>query len=448
MGKEAASAGAGALVGGIGSALGAGQGGTSQTSNTQPWSAQQPYLTGLFSQAQQTEQARTAQGAYGGQYVAQQNPYQASGIGQGYTDSTASNQAGLNQQALGSGLQDTNGQNYSGNANALFANGQIAQSPWNAATLSNYSTGSGNGLSGALNSAAISGAQSIGNAQGTLSQVGQQALSDPTQRLTSDATSIMNSAPTQLAINSTDQGIAQQLNEQTVPGINQAAASNGSLNSSRAGAANAEAQGQAALATGSANSSILNNAFNQGLSTANSAYSTGLGAATNSAAASGSLGNSTALGTGSQQIGAANSALSNTLNYNQAGYNNDLNANAQIGNSASYGTGLVNYGTQNQTAANNLMNTAGSNQQAGLQAADTNSYDQYQGQNTYEQGVLQNYLSLIGGNYGQTGASTQTTASSPLGNVLGGASLGAGLYSQYGGGGSTLPNIGYGTTTF
>jgi hypothetical protein len=201
----------------------------------------------------------------------------------------------------------------------------------------------------------------------------------------------------------------------------------------------------AAIAQGNADASILNNAYNTGLGTAANVYTSGLNTGTWDASMGLNGASSLAQGVAGQQLGqsefntntqlgAANSGLSNQLNYELGNANTQLGANSQLGNAT--GLGLNASTTAGNLAAGNasLESGAGSLYQSGQQAQDTNAYQQWQGNTNYPWQQLQNYWGIAGQPLGSQTSSTGTVTSNPniLGGILG-TSLGIG--SLFGSGG-------------
>lgn len=373
-----------------------GGGTTSSSGSNAPWAAQQPYLEDLFKNAQTVYNQRQTSGPFQGSFYSPENGTQigaqnqasgyAGGTGQWLANGTAGASAGLYGNAG----------NFAGNAGRLAYGGAPGQG----------------GLSTALNGAAINGANTLG-------AVANNGTGNPTSTILQNAGLYQNSAPVQQSIAATNAGIDQTLNENTLPGLNRAAAAGGSLNSSRAGAANAQAQEGAALAKGSADAGIYSNAFNTGLGTAASEYNTGQG---------------NALSAGSSELG-ANLGLSN------------LNASTELGANAQLGTG-VGLGLQGATTSAglagenyNLGSTAGSAQQQDQNNQLANLYQQWQMQNGYNQNILNQYGQTIQGGYGGTSSGTQTGPSNVAGGLLGlgvlaGTPFGQGSSGTFGGAGS------------
>lgn len=422
---------------------------TQSSSSTSPWAPQASQVQNIFNQAQQNYNQQSASGPYTGQMTAGTN---------GTLDSAI---AGANNWANGTGSSLANGQASAGstglgalspyisNASSLASQGLDSGLSGILSGIANGSTsasGPSGALSQALNNAAISGANGLSSAQSTLSNVSNQALSDPTQRLAANAGTYMNSSAVNQAIDANNATIDQTLNQTTLPGINRQAAQGGSLNSSRAGAATAMAQGQAATAKATQAASLQNNAYNQGLSTALSAYNNGLGTAASAAGTQGSLGNASALGTAGLQQSNSQYNTSNQLNaasgllgLQQQNTNSQLAANSQLGNAASLGNTATNSAMQNALNNYQLQAGAGQQQQSGDQNALTNAYQQWQNQNGYQTGILNNYLGLVSGNYGSNSTGTSTTKQSgSLGNTILGGALGLGGLLTAGGSGGAL----------
>jgi hypothetical protein len=422
--------------------------GGSQTASNAPWSVQQPYLQTGYQNAQSVYDQRTAQGAYGGEYYAPNSTGQNNAVSQagnwtngqgGALSGTTANTSTALQGAANPYLNNATNiaQNGAGTAGGLtgvlngYATGQTPASQTNGQ------------LSGALNSAAINGAGTLSNFANGQTQVMNQSLADPTAQLTASAQQYMNSAPVQGAINSTNAQINQQLNESTVPQLNRSAAMGGSLNSSRAGMAESMANENAAIATGNADSQIQNNAFNTGLTTAAAERNAGL--TTGMYAANSGLVDNAGLAQGQQnyQQGASQfgtstalNAASTGLNYNLGNTNAQLSANSQLGNATNMGINGATQAGQQAGQNYNLASAAGGLQQSGQQALDNNAYAQYQGQNTYQQGVLNSYMGAIGSPTGSQSSSQTQLPPNYAGSALGGAAAGAGLYNMYNSGSS------------
>jgi len=451
---------AAAGIGAAGSmaASGKSKGGSSQQQNkmSEPWAPQEPYITSGFADAANTYANNQAIGPYQGNTVASQNPFQqqainsatgyANGIGANLPSNTAGT-AGTLQAPAGS---------YVNNAQYLAANGLGGQYGTLANVLNGYATGRTPSLSinpqlsGALTSAAVNGANSLNGFTQGQQRVMNESLADPTQQLAANAQTYMNSAPIQSALNSTNALIDQTLNEQTVPQLNRNAAMGGSLNSSRAGMAESMANENAALAKGNADSQILNNAFNTGLSTAAAERNAGL--TTGMYAANSGLVDNTGLAQGQQnslinqgEFGTDTALQAAQLGISGANANTaaQLNANGQLGTGV--GMGINGAGAATQQALGNfgLLSGAGQLQQQSDQANLTNPYNQWQLNTQYPYQNLDNYWNIVGSmNWGgmnntATQGSQVRTQTPSFGQALGtGSALAGGLQDLFGGGGS------------
>jgi hypothetical protein len=354
---------------------------------------------------------------------------------------------------------------YVANASAMASNGTPGPNAGVMNNLNSYASGNGmagvqgmnQGLSSALNNAATTGANAIGGYNAGLSGVMGSAQQDSTAGIIGDAGQYVNSSPTQDAIGNVNRQIDQTLNEQTNPGMNRQAAAGGNLNSSRAGAAEAMNNENAAIAKGNADSQITNNAYNTGVATAASQHTAGLNTALS--AAEGGLAGNTALAQGNQntqlatqlgetnsQIQAGNTAMGQQTSANSLNANTQLNANAQLGTAAGMGINGAASATNDATANFGLGQAAGQQQQTFDQNALNNSYQQWQMGNTYNQNVLNDFMGVVGsGNWGGSSATAQqsTLPTNLAGNALGGAAVGAGLYKNAQG---TNTNTSAGTT--
>lgn len=431
----------------MGSIFGGGTTTTNSSSSTSPWAPQQPYLTQGLQQASDIENQRMAAGPYSGNYYAGSNPNQNSAIANaaGWSNGTGN--------AIPSAVANTSGNLmgmqpwYTNNAAQIATNGIGGNSGALSGILSGYANGAtpasstNPNLSGALNSAAVNGAGALNGFTQAQQNVVNQSLADPTQSLINSANQYVNSSGTQSAINSTNAQINQQLNESTVPQLNRSAAMGGQLNSSRAGMAESMANENAAIATGNADSQIQNNAFNTGLSTAAAERNAGL--TTGMYAANSGLVDNSGLAQGQQasQLGqsefntnTAMGAANSGLNFGLGNANAQLSANSQLGNAVNMGMNGYTSANNDAAANFNLGSGAGTYQQQANQADINNQYAQWQGGNTYDQGVLNNYWGIAGQPLGSQsqGTSSSTAPSNPLGTIAGLGLAGASLFGGNG----------------
>jgi len=459
----AAAIGAAGAVGSaaLGNRKGSGGSGSS-SSMTSPWWNQQPYdITGL-AEAQRVYAQRQAEGPYTGEQVAGGNPVQQNAINNAAAWNTGTGAAlpgqtaGLSSELMGAAP------GYLANAGNIAAGGIAGPNAGLFDTLRAYGTGQSTTpgasptLSNALESAAVNGANSLGGFTSGLQGAAGQAASDPTSRITADASQYANNPGVKASLKSVNDQIDKTLNEQTVPQLNREAAMGGALNSSRAGAAEAMANENAAIAKGNADASILNNAYNTGTNTAAGLYSSGLNTSVNANLGGiAGLGN-LASGTAGQQIGlnefntnsrlgASNAGLSQGLGYELGDVNARLSGNNQLGNALGLG---INAGTAAGAQATNNFNlgaNAGTLQQQMQQAADTDALQRWELANQYPQTNLNNFWGIISTPLGTASNSSfqqQLPTPNYLQQGIGGALAGAGLYQTFGGGGSG----GYGTS--
>lgn len=419
---------------------------TQQTSNA-PWGPQQPFLEQGFNQAQSIEQQRLATGPYTGNLYTGMNPQQLAGAntaGQWANGAGNQNVAGV---AGATGFLQGATPNFVANAQNLALN-PIASPPSPLlGTIGNYATGAGppqSTLSGAINQAAITGANNMNTFGSQLSGAVANANTDPTKQINANAATYANNPYIQQAVSAVNQQIGQTLNEQTLPGINREAAMGGALNSSRAGAANAQAQQGAAITAANADAGLYNNAFGQGLNTAANTWATGLGNAISGASLGLNDSTSAALGAGNQQINAANSGLNSILGYNNSAIAQQLAANSQLGQAASSGLlGALDTGA----AANSnfqLGQAAGGVPWQNANLGNAANFQQWQNTNQYPQSVLSDYMKDVTGNFGGQGSATSQTNPSALSTALGIGALGnSGLFGSLGASG--LGSIGLGS---
>jgi len=430
---------------------GSGSGGSqSSTSSTQPWSDQAPYLNFGYQQAKDIYNNRSALGPYTNPMFATGNSVQNSAIANaaGWNTGTGNTLPGTTA-GTATTLQGA-ASPFVSNASGIASNG--AGPNQYSGLFNGYATGStpasstNGALSSALNSAAINGASTLAGFTNGQNTVMNESLADPTSQLSADANAYMSSSPVQGAITSTNNLINQQLNEQTVPGLNREASMGGALNSSRAGMAESMANENAALATGNADSSILNNAYNTGLSTAAAERNAGL--TTGMYAANSGLVDNAGLASGQQgeQLNQSEFNTNTALNAANAsnGYNLSntslmLGGNNQLGSAA--GLGINGATAATGDAANNfaLGANAGGLQQQNDQANLNNEYASYENNLNFQQGLLNNYWGIVGQPAGSTTTSSgqQSLPQNILGNTLGAGVAGAGLYNMFTGSNSS-----------
>ena len=427
---------------------------SSGTSTAKPFQPQADALTGLYPQAQSVMDARNSAGNYTGATYSPINGIQTNAANRAAQFANDQGSYLANHTAMtADGLQGAAG-NYVGNAQGFAAGHAANQDPSLTGVLSGYATGStpingvNAGLSGALNTAAMSGAGAIHNFNSGLSHVSAAATSDPTARLANSAQTYANSGYAHQLMDTTNADIRNTLG-MTNAASNVNESNSGNLNSSRAGNVEALNNKNAAMLTGQSDAAIGNNAFNSGLSTAAQQNTSGLNTATSANLGGLSANNAIAQQTaGLQQnsgqfgattaINAANSGLAANQSAQQLNAATNLAGNAQLGNATSIGmTGALD---ANQLAAQNLStgSSAGGVLQGDQNAQLADQYAQWQrqyGANANSQDAMNAYAKIA--TAGWNGANSnvtsgmQTPASNMAASGLGGALAAGGLYNNY-----------------
>jgi len=425
--------------------MGSSGGGTNtvQNNNATPWAPQTPFIGAGLTDALSNYNTAVNAGPYQGNFTAG---------GNGSFDLASANQMGAgeaqaitgsNDMSMGTGILNQSAPQIAGQAQGLFNSGigpinQTGMNTINGMAAGNTGiTGPSAGLSSTLNAGATAAAGQLGTFAGGLGAASQEAGQNPNSQILSNAQSIENSAPTQQAISSTNAQLQQVLNEQTVPQLNRDAASAGNLNSSRAGMAEAMANENEGIVQGNADASILNNAFNTGLGTANSEYGTQLNGAINANTSGLNAAGNLGINTGNQQTGvqeanssqmlnAANAGVGNQINYGEANTGEMLNANAQLGNIAGLGQQLQGNGMTMQNSGAQQQDTAGQVTQANQNADFSNELQQWEMQNQYPTGILNNYMTTVGQPYGSSDTISGQQSSTGPGTIASLLGLGVG----------------------
>jgi hypothetical protein len=442
----------------MGNLFGGGTQKTSQTVNNQPWAPQQPFLMGGMEDALNAYNTVNNIGPYTGNVTAGPNSLQANAenFASGYTNGQGAGMPTVVNGVAGDLLSGA--PNFVNNAVTMASNGIAGPNAGLEGTLQGYGTGAlrtggpSAPLSGALNNAAVNGANSLNTFNSGLQTAANTAMSDPTQRIAADAATYANNPGVQAAIGSTNAQLQQVLNENTIPGLNREAAMTGGLNGSRAGMAEGMAREGEGIAQGNADASILNNAYNTGTNTAANLYASGLQNAVN-ANTSGlfDVGLNTNNEANRQQglnefntstaVGAANSGLGTNLQYELGNANTQLGANAQLGTGVGLGTNAATTGGNLAAGNFGLGAQAGALQQAGQQDALTNALQQYEMQTSFPFQNVDNYWNVVGRPVGNTSTQSGTVQNSGpgvLGGVLG---LGIGAGGLFGKNGA-FPGVG------
>ena len=343
---------------------------------------------------------------------------------------------GNQQNALSSMLQNSTGQNDAGNAIMQAGTGVVGalgsgQSALNQASGNAASGAAGNFDHGTTSVSSLLSGLAGGNAntaQSALSSALGLAGTNATAQNAVDAANYANSSGVQNAIKDTLAQSNDLYQRTALPSLNAAAQAGGNLNSSRAGAAQAVSDGLQENRNAATASNMWNNAYQQGLSTAESARQSNLSGLLSSAG--------TALNGLNLSLAGQNAANDQT----NANNSTALNWNSQL-NSA--GNGLVNAGQTGASIASTGQDvsdqatknalTAGTVQQTDAQsAADAKLNNELQ-QKQYYWSLLNNLYGIEGANnWGQRSNSTTTEKSTPsLGQMIqGGIGTLAGLTSS------------------
>jgi hypothetical protein len=330
------------------------QGAQNSTSSTNPWAPQIPYLQQAFSGAQ------TALGNANANYTT------PSGFVAGLTP----DQIATFNQMVGAGSNPTSNPTVTGEANAGGA----------------LTTGGTNATLGSLASLGSFNPADTNNMGSTVAGANQYAAGE--------------NIPAQVQADM--QMANQEANEVTLPGIDQAAAGSGNINSSRTG-----------VAQGLVQQGLSETAANLGSQLEANAYNTGANLTQN-------------------QNVANNSALITAL---LGGASGGVNA---VNSGVSAGTGSIG----NESNLFNVAATGGAGQQSGQQDTFSNQLQQNQFSQTAPFTALQNYLGLVNGNYGGTSTSSGTSSMTGTTNTQTTPSILSVLGGLLGGGGSLLGGIG------
>ncbi len=206
---------------------------------------------------------------------------------------------------------------------------------------------------------------------------------------------LANSSTTQGMVDAANLDVSRDLNETQMPSLISSAEGQGGNDNTRTGIAQGLLESQAQQNMLANASNIRGQMFNEGLSTAQNQYNTGV--------------------------------------------SNGINANSQVGQSFSNGgTALMN---SQQAAGNNmaLSQQAGGVFQNQQQNVDNAAQTQFSQQQNNDLGLLQQYQGIINGSYGGADPSGvgQSVGAAGLQGALGGAATGYGLTQVLGGGGNS-----------
>ncbi len=210
----------------------------------------------------------------------------------------------------------------------------------------------------------------------TLDQFTTMAGQDPTQANIAAATAYANNPAIQGMIDANSRDVTRNLSEDVLPGIDRAASASGNINSSRAGVASGIAQRGAADRIADISATLRGDAYNRGLSMAQSDRATNLSA-----------------------LGQAASAY---------------------GNLASFGVDALGRSTDAAYGAYDAIKGADAAEQADRQGQLSADFSKWQGEDTRAMDLLSRYMNIVGGNqWGQSGTSSGTSKSTQAGSILG-----------------------------
>jgi hypothetical protein len=254
--------------------------------------------------------------------------------------------------------------------------GMSAEQKASLEALKGYASGTGLATAGTLSSIGQNLSSYAGKAGTTLDQYLAEANADPTAATIAAAQKYADNPQLDAMIDANSRDVVHNLNEGTLPSLNRAASGSGNINSSRAGVAEGIARRGAEDRVADISASLRGDAYNRGLSLAQSDRSTRLGALGTAANAYSGLAGQ---GIGALQAGAA--------------------------------TG---YGAYGQIAA---ADAAAQDDRQGQLDAD---YTKWQGKDARQWDLLSRYYGIVGGNqWGQSGTSTGTSTQKSSGNVFG-----------------------------
>lgn len=377
-----------------------------QTTTTVPWAEQQPYLIDAWQKAQANFASAQNSPYYQGNLYTGLNDIQKAGL------NGVTNWAGTNGGLLAGKTTDAA-------TDALTRGGFFANNALHGAA-GNYGAGVGadqSGLMGTFGAQALGGTGQL--TDGIWSTLAH-AQDDPTKANITAASSYADNPFLQSQIDAALADVTDQLGTGLV-GLNNAASAGGNLNSSRAGAAEAEMRGQAARTIGTLSANMRSDAYKTGLQLAEGARQ---------ANAQTNLG---ALSAGLNFTGQGMNALNSAQAARNGEIGNRLAANGQL-------AGQTGLGLQAADLSNNIgLNNAGAVLSAGgVYQTDANNqnqanFQQWQGQDTRSTDLLKRYYEIVGSN-GWGGTKTETGAyagqgagASALQGAIGGGMTGLGM---------------------
>ncbi|MBK3774769.1 hypothetical protein GAY31_11440 [Azospirillum brasilense] len=383
-----------------------------QTSTSEPWSQQQPYLLDTFENAQSIYNNQAGSPYYQGPLHAPLNGFQLGAIEgiTGHVNLGGGQLVDASRNAALTGM-DNAGQ-YGNNANRI-ATGNLGPLG-----------GANTALNGTLNNYATTALGQVPGYTQNLNGVLARTQADPTQSNIAAATQYANNAGLDGQITAALRDVKTGLQSDLL-GLNQSASAGGNLNSSRAGAAEAVTKARAEDRAADIAAQMRGNAYNTGLGLAENARVSNL---------TGSL---SALNQMGSFIGQGANAAGNQLSLGESARLNDLQtrlgANQQLGNSVSLGLQGAQLSNNMALGNWNALLNAGGVVQNDLQNAYNADFQRWQGEDQRATDLLNRYTAIVGGQ--QWGGTTNTRAPAQTPNyaqsLLGGAATGLGMWNQY-----------------
>jgi len=256
--------------------------------------------------------------------------------------------------------------------------------------LKGYASGTGLDTANSLYTLGTSMAGYGDKAASTLDRYTAMAGADPTEANIASAQKYADNPYLDAQIDANSRDVTRNLTENELPSIDRAASATGNINSSRAGVAAGIARRGAEDRIGDISATLRGNAYNNGLSLAQSDRATNL------------------------------SAMGNAAN--------------AYGNLASFGVDALGKSSDAAYGAYGAITGANSQEQADRQGQATADFQQWQGQDTRGSDLLSRYASIVAGNqWGQSGTSSGTNTAKGSGSILsqimGAANTAASIYT-------------------
>ncbi|MEN6541789.1 hypothetical protein [Parvibaculum sp.] len=348
-----------------------------ETTQSGPWSEQQPYLKLGFQNAQ--DLFKSAQGS----------PFYTGNLYAGMND----------QQKRGYGLLSTFGSTQgSGLADAATAAANTSLGVGSAASITATNLANGNfdrgGSTPYDTSAVNTGLDLLSTGARTLGAT----LGDPTGQNVGTANRYINSDVLNGQIDAIGKDISRNLNENVLPGLNRAASIGGNLNSSRAGAAEAIAKRAAADTLASTAANMRGAAYANGLNLAEQSRQANLDGGLNAVGAGASI---------------ADNSLNRSESQRQFNLGTMLGANGQLVEQLGLGFNGANSAMNLGGSAAGMVTDAGTAAQADAQNEMNEQYRKWQGNDQRPWDLLSRYWSIVSpAIQTQQGQSTQSGSTS------------------------------------